>query len=393
MNLKKDFFKYQAQTNNSPLGIIIKKAKGSFIIDSKNNKLLDFVAGVSVANLGHSNPVVINAIKSQLDKYSHVMVYGESIQEPTVKLTKKIAQNLNNNLKVTFLTNSGTEAIEGALKMCKRFTGRDELIAAKYSYHGSTQGSLSVTGLEKQKIKYGPLLPKIKFINFNKFSDLSKITTKTAGVILETIQGGAGFILPKINYLKMVKKRCKEVGALLILDEIQPGLGRTGKMFSFQHYDISPDILVIGKALGGGLPIGAFCSSKKIMKCLSVNPKLGHISTFGGNAVIASAAYATLNELLKSNLMKTIESKEKLFRKYLVHSEIKKINGRGLMLALIFKSNKIANKLVLESLKKNLILFWLLWEKKAVRITPPLTISKKEIKKGCDIIISILNSL
>ncbi len=191
----------------------------------------------------------------------------------------------------------------------------------------------------------------------------------------------------------MVKKRCKEVGALLILDEIQPGLGRTGKMFSFQHYDINPDILVIGKALGGGLPIGAFCSSKRIMKCLSVNPKLGHISTFGGNPVIASAAYATINELLKSSLMKTIELKEKLFRKYLVHSKIKKINGRGLMLALIFKSNKIANKLVLESLKKNLILFWLLWEKKAVRITPPLTISKKEIKKGCDIIISILNHM
>ncbi len=393
MNLKKDFFKYQAQTNNSPLGIEVKKAKGSFITDSKNNKLLDFVAGVSVANLGHSNPIINNAIKNQLDKYSHVMVYGESIQEPTVKLTKKIAQNLNKNLRVTFLTNSGTEAIEGALKMCKRFTGREELIGAKYSYHGSTQGSLSVTGSEKQKIKYGPLLPKIKFIKFNNFSDLSKITTKTAGVILESIQGGAGFILPKINYLKMVKKRCEEVGALLILDEIQPGLGRTGKLFSFQHYDVNPDILVIGKALGGGLPIGAFCSSKKIMKCLSVNPKLGHISTFGGNPVIASAAYATLNELIKSDLMKTIESKEKLFKEYLVHNKIKKINGRGLMLAIILKSNKIANKLVIESLKKNLILFWLLWEKRAVRITPPLTISKKEIKKGCDIIISILNSM
>ncbi len=393
MNLKKEFLKFQAKTSPYPIGIEIKKAKGTYIIDTNNNYYLDFIAGVSVCNLGHSNPKIIKAIEKQIKDYMHVMVYGEFIQKPAVRFAKELASKVSSNLKVTYLTNSGTEAIEGALKLAKRYTGKKEIIAAKKSYHGSTQGALSVLGVNKQKKNYKPLLPKIKFIDFNDFDQISKINYKTAAVILESIQGGAGFILPKKNYLNKIKKRCEEVGSLLILDEIQPGFGRTGKLYGFQHYNLEPDILVIGKAFGGGLPIGAFCSSNIIMNSLSENPKLGHITTFGGNPVVASAALAALKELYNSNLMEEINFKEHLFRTYLKHPKIEKINGKGLMLAIIFKTEKDVNKIVAECLKKGLLVFWLLWEKRAIRITPPLTISKTEIKKGCNIILSVLNNL
>ncbi len=392
MKLIKDFLKYQAKTSPYPLSIEIKKAFGSYIVDSENKKYLDFIAGVSVCNLGHSNPVIIRAIKKQIKKYMHVMVYGEFALEPSVKLSKEIASKISKNLEVIFLTNSGTEAVEGSLKLAKRYTGRKEIIAAYNSYHGSTQGSLSTVGVFRMQEKFQPLLPMVNFINFNQDKDLQKISSNTACVILETIQGGAGFILPENNFLKKVKKKCKEVGALLILDEIQPGFGRTGKLFGYQNYDVEPDILILGKAFGGGLPVGGFCSSKKIMDSLSFNPKLGHISTFGGNPVIASASYAAIKELYDKNLMSKVCSKEMLFRKYLKHPLIKKINGKGLMLALILKKSSIADFVVKDCLKNGLILFWLLWEQKAVRITPPLTISNKEIKLGCQIILDSLNN-
>ena len=391
MKLIKDFLKYQAKTTPHPLSIEIKNAFGSHIVDSDNKKYLDFIAGVSVCNLGHSNPVVIKAIKKQIKKYMHVMVYGEFALEPSVKLSKEIVSKISKNLEVVFLTNSGTEAVEGSLKLAKRFTGRKEIIAAYNSYHGSTHGSLSTVGVTYMQEKFQPLLPMVNFINFNQDKDLYKISSNTACVILETIQGGAGFILPEKNFLKKVKKRCKEVGALLILDEIQPGFGRTGKLFGYQNYDVEPDILIFGKAFGGGLPIGGFCSSKKIMNSLSFDPKLGHISTFGGNPVISSASYAAIRELYDKKIMNKINSKEKLFRKYLKHPLIKKINGRGLMLALILQKSSIADYLVKDCLKNGLILFWLLWEKKAVRITPPLTIENNEIKLGCQIILNTLN--
>lgn len=391
MKLIKDFLKYQAKTTPHPLSIEIKNAFGSHIVDSDNKKYLDFIAGVSVCNLGHSNPVVIKAIKKQLKKYMHVMVYGEFALEPSVKLSKEIVSKISKNLEVVFLTNSGTEAVEGSLKLAKRFTGRKEIIAAYNSYHGSTHGSLSTVGVTYMQEKFQPLLPMVNFINFNQDKDLYKISSNTACVILETIQGGAGFILPEKNFLKKVKKRCKEVGALLILDEIQPGFGRTGKLFGYQNYDVEPDILIFGKAFGGGLPIGGFCSSKKIMNSLSFDPKLGHISTFGGNPVISSASYAAIRELYDKKIMNKINSKEKLFRKYLKHPLIKKINGRGLMLALILQKSSIADYLVKDCLKNGLILFWLLWEKKAVRITPPLTIENNQIKLGCQIILNTLN--
>ncbi|MAU88639.1 MAG: aspartate aminotransferase family protein [Bacteroidota bacterium] len=391
MKLIKDFLKYQAKTTPHPLSIEIKNAFGSHIVDSDNKKYLDFIAGVSVCNLGHSNPVVIKAIEKQIKKYMHVMVYGEFALEPSVKLSKEIVSKISKNLEVVFLTNSGTEAVEGSLKLAKRFTGRKEIIAAYNSYHGSTHGSLSTVGVTYMQEKFQPLLPMVNFINFNQDKDLYKISSNTACVILETIQGGAGFILPEKNFLKKVKKRCKEVGALLILDEIQPGFGRTGKLFGYQNYDVEPDILIFGKAFGGGLPIGGFCSSKKIMNSLSFDPKLGHISTFGGNPVISSASYAAIRELYDKKIMNKINSKEKLFRKYLKHPLIKKINGRGLMLALILQKSSIADYLVKDCLKNGLILFWLLWEKKAVRITPPLTIQNNQIKLGCQIILNTLN--
>ena len=389
--MKDDFFKYQAQTTPHPLALEISHAKGSYIYDTKGNQHLDFIAGVSASILGHCHPKVVEAIQQQTEKYLHVMVYGEYVQEPAVAYTKLLASFLPDNLQTTYLVNSGTEAIEGALKLARRYTGRTELIAAKNAYHGNTMGSLSVSGYEERKSTFRPLIPDVHFIQFNDENDIQKITQKTAAVILETIQGGAGFILPKNDYLLKIRKKCNEVGALFILDEIQPGFGRTGKLFAFEHYNIVPDILVVGKGMAGGLPVGAFVSSNKIMAALQENPKLGHITTFGGNAVIAAASLATLKEITESHLIKDTLDKEKLFRTLLVHPLITEVRGKGLMLALLFKKPEIANYLILTAAKKKLILFWLLFESRAVRISPPLTISKEEIEKGCSQIIEILD--
>ena len=391
--MKKKFLKYQAQTTNHPIALEISHAKGSFIYDTRKNKYLDFVSGVSASNLGHRNKTISKAIKKQIDKYWHVMVYGEFIQKPTVDLCELLSKNLPKSLSNTYLTNSGTEAIEAAMKLAKRSTGRSKIIGAKNSYHGSTQGAMSIMGFEERKRAYRPLLPNIDFIEFNKEKDIEKIDFETAAVILETIQGGAGFILPTNNYLKKIEKKCKEVNALLILDEIQPGMGRTGKLFAFEHYDIIPDILVYGKGLGGGFPIGALSSSKEKMELFQESPILGHITTFGGHPVIASAALANLKETLNSGVMTKIKQKENLIRGLLKHELITEIRGKGLMLALIMKNKIIANQLVINSLEKGLILFWLLFEEKAVRITPPLTISNKEIKLGCKTIIDTLDEI
>lgn len=391
--MKKKFLKYQAQTTDHPLGLEISHAEGSYIYDNKNRKYLDFVSGVSVSNLGHRNKIVSNAIKKQIDKYWHVMVYGEFVQEPTVKLCELLSKNLPKSLSNTYLTNSGTEAIEAAMKLAKRATGRTKIIAAKNGYHGNTQGALSIMGFEDRKRAYRPLIPDIDFIAFNNYDDIKKIDNKTAAVFLETIQGGAGFITPINNYLKKIKEKCEKENALLILDEIQTGIGRTGKLFAFEHYNIIPDILVYGKGLGGGFPIGALSSSKEKMGLFKKNPILGHITTFGGHPVIASAALANLTETLNSDVMKKIKKKENLIRKLLHHDLIKDIRGKGLMLALIMKNKKIAKELVRKSLAKGLILFWLLFESKAVRITPSLSISEKEIKLGCKLIINTLNEI
>ncbi len=392
-SLKKDFLEFQAKTTPHPLALSVKKAKGNYITTTDNKKYLDFVAGVSACSLGHRHPKVVAAIRRQTRNYLHVMVYGEFAQAPAVQLCKELVELLPDNQEQVYLTNSGTEAIEGALKLAKRATGRSELIGAYQSYHGSTHGALSLLGSEHQKKGYRPLLPDTNFIRFNNEGDLEKITTKTAAVLLETIQGGAGFILPKEDYLKKVQSQCKKVGALLILDEIQPGFGRTGKFFGFEHFDVQPDILVMGKGMGGGLPVGAFTASRTLMQVLEDHPKLGHITTFGGNPVIAAASLATLRVLRDSKLISEIPKKEALFRSELKHEKIFEIRGKGLMLALLLKDPEQVNQVIFKCMEHGLLLFWLLWEKKAVRISPPLTITEKEIRKGCSVIRKVLDSL
>ncbi|WP_339625045.1 aspartate aminotransferase family protein [uncultured Winogradskyella sp.] len=391
--MQNDFLKYQAQTTPHPLAMEVSYAKGSYIYDRNGKAYLDFVAGISANSLGHSHPKIVNAVKSQLDKYLHVMVYGEYIQQPAVDLSKLIAKHLPKPLETTYLVNSGTEAIEGSLKLARRYTGRSEIIAAKKAYHGNTMGSLSLMDFEERKTPFLPLIPDIKHITFNCDYCLEQITTKTAAVILETIQGGAGFIEPINNYLQKVQQKCNTVGAVFILDEIQPGIGRTGKLFGFENYNCQPDIVVTGKGLGGGLPIGAFTASNEMMMQLSDNPKLGHITTFGGNPVIAAAALATLQEITSSNLMAEALEKEELIRTNLKHNLIKEIRGRGLMLTIIMDNPEVVNSVIMQAQDHGLILFWLLFEPKAIRITPPLTISNAEIIEGCHIITSILDTI
>lgn len=373
--------------------INVSKAKGSYIFDEKGNKYLDFVAGVSACSLGHSNKKITNAIKKQLDKYLHVMVYGEFITEPSLELAKLLAKNLPKNLGCTYFTNSGTEALEGSLKLARRYTGRKKIIAAKNAYHGSTMGALTLMGLEERKKPFEPLIPSVEFIEFNSCEEINKIDEYTSCVVLETIQGSAGFIKPKEDYLNKVKKRCHEVGALLILDEIQTGIGRTGKLFGFQNFNCEPDVIVFGKGLGGGMPIGAFTTSKKKMDVLHNDPILGHITTFGANPVICASALETLKIVLNTKIMSSVVEKEKLIRKLLIHKYISEIRGMGLMLSIILKDSRLATKLVLNAKENGLILFFLLIEKKAVRITPPLSISKNEIKKGCEIILNVLDKI
>ena len=391
--MQDDFFKYQAQTTPHPLAMEVSYAKGSYIYDTKGKAYLDFVAGVSACSLGHSHPKVVNAVKEQLDKYLHVMVYGEYIQKPALELSKLLAKHLPDPLETTYLVNSGTEAIEGSIKLARRFTRRSEIIAAKNAYHGNTMGSLSLMDYEERKHPFLPLIPDIKHITFNCEWCLNEITEKTAAVVLETIQGGAGFIEPTDDYLQKVQKRCNDVGAIFILDEIQSGIGRTGKLFGFENYNCQPDIVVTGKGLGGGLPIGAFTTSKEMMDCLSDNPKLGHITTFGGNPVIAAAALAALKEITASSLITEAIEKEQLIRKLLQHKHIKEIRGRGLMLAIITENADITNDVIMRCQDQGLVLFWLLFEPKAIRITPPLTITNDEIIEGCRIITSVFDSI
>lgn len=391
--MNNDFIQYQAQTSPYPLGMEVSHAIGSYIYDTNNNRYLDFVAGVSACSLGHQHPRVNQAIKDQLDLYSHVMVYGEYSQSPAVEYCKFMASLLPAPLDKTYLVNSGTEAIEGALKLARRVTGRSQLISCHNAYHGNTMGSLSVMGYEERKQVFRPLIPDVEFITFNNEADLEKITTKTAGILLETIQGGAGFIQPENDFLKKVRQRCDEVGAMMILDEIQPGFGRTGTLFGFQNYDVVPDIVVMGKGMGGGMPVGAFTASSTMMDLLSHNPKLGHITTFGGHPVIAAACLATLKEITETSLMADALAKEKLFRELLVHPLIEEVRGKGLMLAAMTKNADITNEVILKCQDRGLILFWLLFEACAIRITPPLTISEEEIREGCAILLEVMDEV
>lgn len=391
--MKDDFLKYQAQTTPHPLGLEVSYALGSYIYDIRDKKYLDFVAGVSANSLGHQPKRVNDAIKAQLEKYAHVMVYGEYAQSPSVEFCKLLAKHMPAPLTKTYLVNSGTEATEGALKLSRRVTGRSQLISCHNAYHGNTMGSLSVMGYEERKQVFRPLIPDVDFITFNNEADLVRITCKTAGVIVESIQGGAGFIQPKNGWLKKLRERCTEVGAMLIIDEIQPGFGRTGKLFGFEHFDVVPDIVVMGKGMGGGMPVGAFTASTEHMDLLSDSPKLGHITTFGGHPVIAAACLATLREVTETGLMEHIQLKEQLFRSYLIHPLITEVRGRGLMLAIMTEDPEITNEVILKCHDRGLILFWLLFEKRAIRITPPLTVSEDEIREGCTILLEVLDEV
>ena len=371
----------------------VSHAVDSYIFDTNGKKYLDFVAGVSAVSLGHQNKRVNEAIINQLNKYSHVMVYGEYAQHPAVEYCKLLVQNLHPSLNKVYLVNSGTEACEGALKLVRRVTGRSQLISCHNAYHGNTMGSMSVMGFEERKQVFRPLIPDVDFITFNNEDDIQKITTKTAGIILESIQGGAGFIEPKNDFLAKVKKRCEEVGALMIIDEIQPGFGRTGKLFGYENYNVVPDVVIIGKGMAGGMPVGGFIANSNYMDLLSHDPKLGHITTFGGHPVIAAASLATLQEILEKDYISQSLAKEKIFRELLVHPLIEEVRGKGLMLAAMTKSAEITNEVILRCQDKGLILFWLLFEGKAIRITPPLTISEEEIREGCKIILEVMDEV
>ena len=379
-----------AQTSTSPRLLEIERAEGMYLYDYDGKSYMDLVSGFAVSNTGHRNAKVVQAIKDQADKYLHLTVYGEFIQSPQVKFASKLSSILPDSLNSVYFVNSGAEATEGAMKLAKRFTGRSEIIACKNSYHGSTQGALSVMGNEHYKQAYRPLLPGIRFIEFNKSIDLDFISSETAAVIVETIQGEAGVRVPDMNYMQRLRKRCNETGTLLILDEIQTGFGRTGTLFAFEHFNIHPDILLIAKGMGGGMPIGAFISSHEIMSVLKENPILGHITTFGGHPVSCAAGLANLEVIIEEELVKDVSVKESLFRKHLQHPEIKEVRGMGLMLCIQLSSFEQVENVSRRCVENGIIIDWFLHCDTAMRIAPPLIITDNEIQKACATIIEAL---
>jgi acetylornithine/N-succinyldiaminopimelate aminotransferase len=384
------FLNHIAQTSPNPIGLEIVFAEGDFLFDNTGKKFVDLISGISVSNVGHRHPKIIKAIHEQLEKYMHLMVYGEYIQSPQVKLAEKIASLLPQNLNSTYFTNSGSEAIEGALKLAKRITGRSELISFENGYHGSSHGALSIMGNEFFKTSFRPLLPGTKILKYNNFEDLKLITTSTACVVVEAVQGEAGAICPTNGFLEGLRSQCNQTGTLLIVDEIQTGFGRTGKLFGFQHSSIIPDIIVIAKGLGGGLPIGAFVSSKENMQALSENPVLGHLTTFGGNAICCAAALATIETILLENLVEGIAEREKIILEHLKHPEIKSLRGKGLLYAVELENEEKVKDVIQKSLSKGVITDWFLFCDKALRIAPPLNINKSVLKESCDVIVSCL---
>ncbi len=389
--LRELFLLNNAQTTDFPLLLEFERAEGVYMYDREGHAYIDLISGIGVSNLGHGHPYVVSAIKDQLDKYMHLMVYGEYVQTPQVRLAEKLLSLLPENLQSVYFTNSGTEAVEGALKLAKRFTGRADVIAFKNSYHGSTQGALSVMGNEEFKQAYRPLLPGVRFIELNNVDDLKLINTQTAAVIFETIQGEAGVRLPDVTYIKALRRRCDETGTLLILDEIQAAFGRAGTLFAFEQYGIKPDILLLAKALGGGMPLGAFIASHNIMAALKNTPILGHITTFGGHPVCCAAGLATLEVLLKENIVQTVDKKSRLFRKLLQHPAIRDVRGKGLMLAVEFDSFGLNKKIIDRCIANGVVTDWFLHCSNSMRIAPPLIITSAEIEKACGVIVEAID--
>lgn len=388
------FLNHVAQTSDSPLMLEVERAEGVYLFGPNGEKHFDLISGVSVSNVGHSHPKVVDAVKQQVDKYMHLMVYGEFIQNPQVQLATKLASLLPKSLDSVYFLNSGSEAIEGAMKLAKRYTGRTEIVSFKNAYHGSTQGSLSIMGGEVFKQAFRPLLPDVRHLDYNKIEQLDQITNKTACVIVEPIQGEAGVILPKDDFLSQLRERCSKVGALLVFDEIQTGLGRTGKMFAFENYNVTPDILVLAKALGGGMPLGAFIASKEIMWSLTNNPVLGHITTFGGHPVSCTAALSSINVILDEKLIDSVSKKEKIFKEILEkHPLVKEVRSKGLLMAVELGNFDKMMNLVKFGVEKGFITDWFLFCDTSFRISPPLTITEEECRLAAELIVKGLDEI
>lgn len=381
------FLQHNAQTTLEPLLLEFNKANGMYLYDSQGKRYMDLIAGIGVSNVGHCHPAVVAAVQEQAASYMHIMVYGEFVQSPQVNFAKALADVLPSTLNCTYFVNSGAEAVEGAMKLAKRYTQRIEIVACHHSYHGSTQGALSLMGNEEFKQAYRPLLPGIKFINYGNVPDLDLITVKTAAVFVETVQGEAGIRIADKAYFEALRKKCTETGALLVFDEIQCGFGRTGKMFGFEHFDIVPDILLLAKGIGGGMPIGAFISAREIMRALATNPILGHITTFGGHPVSCAAGLATLQTILDENIVEGVTEKGLLFKKLLQHPAIKEVRGIGLMMAIVFENFEINKKIIDACIADGVISDWFLHCSNAMRIAPPLIITEAEIEWACGVIL------
>lgn len=387
------FYKHLAQTSDFPMALQITKAEGIFLYDEAGIPYYDMISGISVSNLGHNHPKIKEAIIEQVNKHMHVMVYGEFIQSPQVDLAHLLSSLLPKQFDNVYFLNSGTEAVETAIKLAKRYTGRYEIISFKNSYHGSTHGSLSIMGSEQLKNAYRPLLPGVKILEYNNLDDLKQISDKTACVIMEPIQAEAGIRLPNIDFLNEIYKKCNETGTLLIFDEIQTGFGRTGKMFALEHWGIVPDMITLAKSLGGGMPLGALITSKIIMKSLANNPVLGHMTTFGGHPVCCAASIAAIKELIQERIIDAVENKGKLLRELLKHPMIKEVRGIGLFTAIEFEDFETNKKIIDQCLKNKIIVDWFLFADNAMRLCPPLIITETEIKNACQLILKSIDEI
>ena len=391
VNERELFLKHIAQTSPSPLAFEVKKAEGCLLYDVNGKEYIDLIGGISVANIGHRHPKVVEAIKKQLDTYMHVMVYGEFIESPQVQYAKLLTDHLPASLNSVYFTNSGAEAIEGSMKLAKRVTNRTQIIAFKNSYHGSTQGALSIMGDEYWRNAFRPLLPDVLHLEYNSFESLSEISERTACVIAETVQAEAGIIIPSKEWMHALRKKCIATGTLLILDEIQAGFGRTGKLWGFENFDIIPDIVVLGKALGGGMPLGAFIGDKKLMNALTENPVLGHITTFGGHPVCCAAGKAAMEVLLEERIMESIKDKEQLFTLSLKHEKIRSVRSYGLWMSIDFDSFGTSKQIIDRCIANGVMTDWFLFASNCLRISPPLTISINQIKEACNCVLKAIS--
>lgn len=390
LNQRQLFLQHVAQTSDAPLALEIIKAEGSTLWDADGKSYTDLIAGVSVCNIGHRHPRVIEAIKRQADQYLHVLVYGELVETPQVAYAHFLAQHLPSSLNAVYYTNSGAEAVEGAMKLAKRYTGRTEIVAFHQSYHGSTQGALSIIGDEYWRNAYRPLLPGIRHLNYNSYDDLKDISSSTACVIAETVQAERGVVAPSIAWMEALRKRCTETGSLLILDEIQTGFGRTGTLWGFEQLQVIPDIVLLGKAIGGGMPLGAFIADKQLMQCLTNRPVLGHITTFGGHPVSCAAGLAAAEVLLEDKIVEQVKSKERLFLSLLKHPEIASVRSAGLLIAVEFENFERNKSIIDRCIEDGVLTDWFLFAPNCMRIAPPLNIGEQAVTAACKIILDAI---